>query len=500
MPDILHLGAAQVLQSLRAGEFSAEQYVAAVLRRLSACAQLNLTTWTFEQRILAQARAVDLARGRDDRRAPLAGLPILVKDNIDTAGVPTSAGTPALCNNYPRHHAPVVQRLLDQGALLLAKTNMHELASGATSSNPHFGPVRNPWAADRIAGGSSGGSAAALAALVGTVSLGTDTAGSVRIPASFCGVVGMRPSSVGPLLPYAASSGVVPLARDLDTIGPMGRTVADVIVLHEAVSGRAVVRARGISGARFGIPRTEHWTNLDPEVEAVCSNALAQLRRAGASFVDVDLSAVYAEATALFWILLAHGNRVDLEDYLKRHVPGLGMDQLITQLRSADVRYFLEQAVRKRLAPSEVENARHGRRTALRARYEALFAQHTLDGILFPTEPVLAPGIRPEGDRFDDTIMIGEYSFPSGLALIRNTFATCVLGAPGITIPAGLSAAGLPVGIEIDGVPGSDAALLDMAREIETVLGALAGGGDIVPGATQRRCGYVSSHALLHGL
>lgn len=473
--DFLCLGAAQVLRSLRIGEFSAEEYAAALLQRLGACPELNLTTWIFGERVLADARAVDLARRRSERLGALAGLPILVKDNIDTAGMPTSAGAPMLCENYPQRHAPVIQRLLDEGALLLAKTNMHELALGGTSSNRHFGPVGNPWAPDRIAGGSSGGSAAALAAWVGTVSLGSDSAGSARIPASFCGVAGMRPSSVGSLLPYGASHGIVPLARDLDTIGPMGRTTEDLIVLHEAIVGRAVPRANGIAGKRLGVARLQHWANLDPEVEAVCTNALARLEDAGAAIVEVDLREVHAEATDLFWILIAHGIRVDLGGYLKRRLRGLSLDELVGQVRSEDVRYFLEDALRKNLPPSEIQHARHSRRTAVMARYAQLLAEHGLDGIVFPTEPILPPIIRTAGDRFDDAIRMGEEEFPAGLMLIRNTLATCALGAPGITIPAGLSTTGLPVGIELDGAPGSDASLLATAREIETVLGRLPG-------------------------
>ena len=479
--DLPRLGAAEALHFLRLGDFSAEEYAAALLQRLDACAELNLTTWTFGERVLAQARAVDLARRRGDRLGALAGLPILVKDNIDTVGSPTSAGAPALCNNHPRRHAPLIQRLLDQGALLLAKTNMHELALGGTSSNRHFGPVANPWSPDRIAGGSSGGSAAALAAGVGAVSLGSDTAGSARIPAAFCGIVGMRPSSAGPLLPYAASRGVVPLARELDTIGPLGRTTEDLIVLHEAIVGRAVPRANGMAGMRLGVSKPQHWASLDPEVESVCTDALARLEEAGAAIVDVDLRAVHAEATDLFWILMTHGIRVDLGGYLKRRVPGVSVEKLLAQVRGADVRYFLEQALRKKLVPSEVHYARHDRRAALRARYTQILADQKLDGIVFPTEPILAPVIRPAGDRYDDMIRIGQEEFPAGLTLIRNTLVTCALGAPGVTIPAGLSASGLPVGIELDGAPGGDAALLAAAREIEKVLRA-ARGPPVLPG------------------
>jgi mandelamide amidase len=477
--DALELGAAQVVAAIRSGQLAAESYASALLRRLEACANLNLTTWVAQEKLLEAARAVDRARSRGERLRPLSGLPILIKDNIDTTGFPTSAGTPSLEKYYPRCNAPVVQRLLDAGALVLAKTNMHELASGGTSSNAFFGPVRNPYAPANISGGSSGGTAAAIAARVGTVGLGTDTAGSVRIPSAFCGTVGLRPTFSGEPLANTQRShtygaaGVVPLAYDLDTIGPIGRTVDDVILLDEVITGRPVPRTSGVSGKRLGVS-PDQWRNLDPEVEKVCRAALQQLKSAGAELIEVDLSAIHAEAMALFTTLITAGNQLDLKDFLAHRVPGLRMEDLIADIRSSDVHYYFEKAAHAKLSDVELTAARHGRRTELIAQYIRTLSTNRLDAIVCPTEPLVAPPIRPEGDRFDDTLSIGGQSVSAALTYIRNTAPTCVLGAPGLTVPAGLSGSGLPVALEFDALPGADAALLALGLAVQSIIGHLA--------------------------
>jgi indoleacetamide hydrolase len=474
--DSTSLGAAQVVAAIQSGRMSAESYVSASLRRLEADAQLNLTTHYSKEKVLESARAVDLARKRGGKLGPLAGLPILIKDNIDTVGFPTTAGTPTLERYHPQHNAPVVQRLLDAGALILAKTNMHELACGATSSNAFFGPVRNPYAPDRITGGSSGGTAAAIAARVGPVGLGTDTAGSVRIPSAFCGTVGLRPSYPGKTLAGRYSGGygadgVVPLALDLDTIGPMGRTVDDVIVLDEVITGRPVPQ-RSLAGARLGISQ-DQWRDLDPEVERVCRGALGRLKSAGAELVAVDLTAIHEEAMGLFNTLITWGMQVDLREFLASRVPGLSVEQVLAGIRSADVRYFFDQAMQAKISAVELDAARHSRRTELITQYGRAMAAQRLAAIVRPTEPVVAPAIRLKGDRFDDTLSVAGKTVSAGAPLIRNTAPTCALGAPGLSIPAGLSASALPIALEFDALPGADAALLALGRAVESVLGSI---------------------------
>jgi indoleacetamide hydrolase len=474
--DLYSFSAAQVLAEMRSGNLTAEIYVSALLARLDECARLNLTTWTSSQKALEHARAVDRAHRRGAMLGPLAGLPILVKDNIDTVGFPTSAGTAALEKYFPQKNAPIVQRLLDAGAFVLAKTNMHELACGGTSSNALFGPVRNPYQPDRIAGGSSGGTAAAIAAGVGTVGLGTDTAGSVRIPSAFCGVVGFRPTLTRDRRedgrrwsPYEAS-GVVPLARDLDTVGPIARTLDDLILLDEVITRRRVPPLTAIAGRRLGFA-ADRWQDLDPDVERGCRAAVQRLVDAGAQLVEVDLRGIHEEAMALFSVLITAGNKLDLPDFLSRHVPGSSMKDVMAQVRSADVRYWFDAAAHAKLSATELDEARHRRRAELIICYRTVFSDNHLDAIVCPTEPVVAPPIRARGDRFDDTLSIAGQTVSAPFAFIRNTAATCVLGAPGLTLPIGLGESGLPIGLELDATPGADPSLLALGRVVQAILG-----------------------------
>lgn len=470
--ELLDLCARQVLAAVRAGNLSAERYAGVLLRQLKVCASLNIATYIAEEHVLQAAREVDQASRQGRPLGRLAGLPILVKDNVATVGFPTSAGTLGLKGCYPPCNAPLVQRLFDQDAFLLAKTNMHELASGGTSSNAVFGSVRNPYEPRCVAGGSSGGTAAAVAARAGVLGLGTDTAGSVRIPCSFCGVVGLRPSFPAVASAYGAE-GVVPLARTLDTIGPIGRIVDDVIVLHEAITAQHVTSGGGLAGRRLGVARREHWSELEPEVETVATIALTMLVTAGVELIELDLKAVQQEAMALFWILITAGNQKDLGEFLSRQYPHITLDDLLAGVRSADVRYYLEKAVRTRLSAAEVAAACGSRRAALRSEYVRLFHTRRLDAIVFPTEPVVAPAIRPGGDKFDDTLLIGGHPVSAAVAFIRQTAPACVLGAPGLTLPAGVGPSGLPVGLELDGQPGADTELLALGQAVESVLGRL---------------------------
>jgi Asp-tRNA(Asn)/Glu-tRNA(Gln) amidotransferase A subunit family amidase len=233
-----------------------------------------------------------------------------LKDNIDTVGFPTSAGTPLLRDNRPAVDAPVARALLRKGAILLAKSNMHELAGGGTSSNPLFGAVRNPYDSTRVAGGSSGGTAAAIALRFSPAGLGTDTAGSVRIPAALCGVVGLRPSTAIASMRYP-QAGIVPLASALDTAGPLGRSVQDVALLHTAITGLAPATPPALRGLKVGLPDQLYWTSLAPQVEHVIQEALRKLQDAGVTFVHVDVSQYIEAAQRTFGALIMDGIRTD---------------------------------------------------------------------------------------------------------------------------------------------------------------------------------------------
>ena len=251
--DLSNLTAVEAVQRIANGELRAEEYALRLLERQRALKSLNALTWIDEARVLEAARAVDDKRRKGAALGPLGGLPVIIKDNIDVAGTPTAAASAIFRDNVAGQHAPVAQRLFEQGAVFFGKANMHELAGGGTCSNPATGFVGNPYDPRRVPGGSSGGTAAAIAARIVPAGLGSDTAGSVRIPSALCGTAGLRPSIFGGKL--YSDEGVLPLAIDLDTIGPMARTVADVALLHSAITGRPSLAAPDLSGVRLGVPR-----------------------------------------------------------------------------------------------------------------------------------------------------------------------------------------------------------------------------------------------------
>jgi len=247
--NLLDLSATEVLGLFAKGDLSCEQYSTAVLEQCQRQKDLNAFIWLNEEHLLEAARRADKAR-RNKQTAPLLGLPVALKDSIDTANAPTTAGTPALRQHRPRADAPVAASLFSAGALLLGKTNMHELAFGITSNNTAFGAVHNPYDRTMIAGGSSGGTAAAIAGRLCPAGLGCDTGGSIRIPAALCGVAGLR-TSWG----RYPVRGVVPLSHTRDTIGPMARSVTDLLLLDSTITGDTTpAHPATLKGLRLGVP------------------------------------------------------------------------------------------------------------------------------------------------------------------------------------------------------------------------------------------------------
>ena len=465
---ILELDCTDLLARIRDGSLRAEEVCARFLQQYERLRSLNVATWINPSEVLSRARNVDIARAKGARLSALAGLPILVKDNIDTVGFPTSAGTASLEQHFPSRNAPVVEQLLQHGAIVMGKANMHELALGATSSNPTFGSVRNPYDFALISGGSSGGSAAAVAARIVPAALGTDTTGSVRIPAAFCGIVGFRPS-VYPRKLYS-QQGVVPALLDLDTVGPMGRSVADVALLHATILGQLRVHPRSLDKVRIGVPKLPYWDDLDLEVERVAQSALARLRDRGAVLVEIDLREINNTAWQLcsrFFSTI----RANLEKFLRDQVPSMSLSELTKRIASRDVRVGLEQAVASP-AP-DLPEARGAERDAICAAYTAIFRKHGIHAIVFPTEVLPPPRIRASGDNLNDQIEFNGREVSESLILLHNTMLAAVLGAPALSLPAGLTRGGLPVGLEFDGLPGNDSALLALGLAAEAVVGCV---------------------------
>ncbi len=471
--DLSNLTAVEAVRRIANGDMRAEEYAMRLLERHRALKSLNAITWIDETRVLEAARAVDQRRRGGDSLGLLGGLPVVIKDNIDIAGTPTAGACASFRHNIRPLHAPVAQRLFDQGAVFFARANMHELAGGGTSSNPFTGAVRNPYDPQRVAGGSSGGTAAAIAARIVPAGLGSDTAGSVRIPSALCGTAGLRPSIFGGKL--YSDQGMLPLASELDTVGPMGRTVADVALLHAAITGKPTPAVPDLRGVRIGVPRSPYWEEIDSEVSRVAENALVRLRAAGATLINMDAGSYYSLASEVYGTLVMYGIKEDLRQYLRQIGSRMRVEDVIESIASKDTKSLFERAQNMAFTPEQLAEARNVRRRQIDAAYRDLFQSNELTAIVFPTQPMAAPPINVDGDTAMDEIEINGKKVSEVLIFIRNTHVTCALGTPGLSVPAGLTAEGLPVGLELDGLAGQDSELLALGMAVEQAWPQLPG-------------------------
>jgi mandelamide amidase len=408
---------------------------------------------------------ITVADSPEEGDGPLAGVPVAVKDNLDTRDLPTTGGTPALRESRPGRDHHAVARLRLAGAAVVGKTNLHELALGITSNNAAFGPVRNPHDPTRSAGGSSGGSAVAVATGVVPVALGTDTGGSLRIPAAHCGVVGWRPTTG-----RWGTGRTVPISRTRDTAGVLATSVADVATVDGLVTGQPAAPTPA-DRVRLGVPRSGFWEDLHPEVAAVARRALDRLSDAGVDLVDVDVAGAHElDAQCGFPIVFAEIAE-DLPAYLAT-LPGperhLGLADVLAQVASPDVRGALETAASGAFT-RDVHREAMATRDRLREAYVAALrpaAADRVDALVYPTVPLPPP---PLGD--DDTTDLDGRQVPVFLTSIRNTGPGSTAGMPALSLPAGTTGTGLPVGISLEAAPGEDAALLAVARRVEAALG-----------------------------
>ncbi len=466
--------ATQAVGAIRDGIVTAEAYITTLLARADQVADLNALIALNRTGAIEAARRIDTLRNSGAALPPLAGLPIVVKDNINTRDLPTTAGTTALRNVRPSANAPTLQRLIDAGAIVLGKANMHELAFGITSTNlsSFAGPVKNPYDKTRIPGGSSGGTAAAIAARIVPAGLGTDTGGSTRIPPALTGTVGLRPSvGNGGAQRRYDGSGVVPISHTRDTVGPMGRTVVDVALLDAVMTNTTMATAVPLAGLRIGVPAS-FWAGLDNELAAVMNSARTRLAAAGVVFVDVDTVGLAALNDNVSFPVALHEPVADIPAYLAATgVTGITVASIAAQIASPDVAGAFG-AILGDVFAGAYDAAINVHRPQMQALYASYFADNTLDAMLFPT--TVAPATTIDAVNGSSTFSInGGAPVDTFTTYIRNTDPGSNAGIPGLALPAGLTAGGLPVGLEIDGPLGSDRRLLGIGLSIEALLGSV---------------------------
>ncbi|HUK52580.1 MAG TPA: amidase [Candidatus Binatia bacterium] len=445
--DLAFLSVAGLAALLRAKKLSPVELVRVYLERIARLnPRLNAFLTVPQENAIEEAERAEREIARGKWRGPLHGIPIAVKDNIESRGVRTTAGSKILASFVPQRDAPVLARLRQAGAILLGKTHLHEFAYGVTSENVHYGPARNPHDPGRIPGGSSGGSAIAVAAGLCAAAVGTDTGGSIRIPAALCGVTGFKPAFGA--LPM---EGIVPLCRSLDHVGPITRTVEDAGILYAAMRGEKhapLPRARRPGKLRLGWPRDYFFERLSPEVARALEDARRLLRAKGVEFVDVALPLLEAANRASLPVALA-------EAYQFHRAAGYFPARAAEY--SDDVRARLERG--EAVTAADYLDAREAFQ---RSRAEWAKCAERVEALLVPSVPIVPPRIG------EASITLGDVQEEVRAVLLRLCRPANFWGAPAISVPCGATPAGLPIGMQFIGFEGRETLLLELAHSFES--------------------------------
>ena len=474
--NILDATAKSIRDDVAAGRLSATDVCRAALDRISAInPSLNAFNLVDADRALGRAAEIDRRRAAGETPGPLAGVPIALKDNMDVRGMRTTASSRILEHFVPPYDATVVRRLESAGAVIVGKTNCDEFAMGSSNENSAFGPVRNPWALDRVPGGSSGGSAAAVAARCVPIALGSDTGGSVRQPASCCGVVGLKPT-YGRVSRY----GLLAFASSLDQIGPFARTVADAALVLSALAGAdpcdattakepvpdfSAALTGDVKDIRIGVPRAFVTDGVDEQVRRAYEAALDALRTAGAALVDIELPHAKYAVPVYYLVCTAEASsnlaRYDGVKYgYRSRAAKDSLKEMYSRTRDEG---FGPEVKRRIMLGTYVLSAGYYDafylkalqvRTLLKRDYDQAFDH--VDVVAMPTTPTPAFKL---GEKTADPLQM----YLGDIFTVSANLA----GLPGISVPCGFSNEGLPIGFQLMGRMFDEATLLRVADAYE---------------------------------
>ena len=446
------LSLTDIAAAIRSGKATSTQVVQACLARIEVYdPKLDAFITVMRDKALAQAAQLDAEQKAGKLRGPLHGVPIAIKDNIDTAGTLTTGGSALFEDRVPDADAPVVARLIAAGAVIIGKTNLQEFAMGGGETS-YYGPSRNPWNLAHNTGGSSSGSGAALAAFLSYGALGTDTGGSVRMPASYCGIVGLKPTYG--LVPIR---GILPLTLSLDHCGPMTRTVADCALMLNSMAGYdrlditsaehgredyVAALAQPVSGFRLGLPPS-YFDGLDPEVEAAVNDAVALLAKLTKGSTEARLPSVTSRPSL--------GSLGELLAYHETYV------------KASPAKYMLPERRRLEAALAAPPKAAD----YIRAKWDLELLRRTIDDAFDGFDLVVCPTQRIVAPKLDDLITRAHSTAPANPLVTSNCSPFNVFGLPSISIPCGYSKSGLPIGLMISGPKFSEGKVLALAQAYE---------------------------------
>lgn len=459
---LTELTATAAVRAMRDGDMTAEAYAGALLKQAALETRLNAFVTLEPGTVLEAARQADLDRANGRTMGMLHGLPIPVKDSVNTRAFPTSNGTRALREFTPRHDATIIKRLLEQGALIMGKTNLTELSFGWTSNNGTFGAVHNPRDLLRVPGGSSGGSAAAVAANIAPIAIAADTLGSIRVPAAFCGLAGLR-ASFG----RYPDEGVFSLTDNkLDQVGAVTRSVVDLALFDAAVSGDTEpLTAMSLKGVRIGVAHVFHQ-HVDAEIERVIHTALQRLEASGAVIVETELPESMIAAFDIAATIMLYEAANSIERFLAVQNTGVSFDHLLAQVADGMNQFFSQAALPPGKPSRQAYETMLKKQVALKSEVKKYFAKYNLLALGFPAVGAFAPKI---GEEHEVEVNGRKLSFFQAFG--QNTALSSSAGIPGLVLPAGFSRFDrLPVGLELVGLRGEDRTLLSLGLAIEQAL------------------------------